>query len=221
MSDTYELRVTGHLDDRLSHSLGGLAVRRRADGTTALTGPIVDQAALHGLINRVRDLGLPLLSVQRIGVKPPKEQAMQATTKTASVFEDVRLPVQLKLAALWASFMFVYAYVDILGFYQPGVIDDILAGTVWRFDISQSWAVGSLALMIVPILMVVLSLTLPPRTNRMTNIGVASLYVVVSVGNAIGESWVYYYALVVLAEVAILAQVMRYSWKWPRTELRP
>lgn len=67
MSDTYELRVQGHLDDRWSHSLGGLAVQRQADGTTVLVGPIVDQAALHGLINRIRDLGLPLLSMKQIG----------------------------------------------------------------------------------------------------------------------------------------------------------
>jgi hypothetical protein len=67
MSDTYELRVKGHLDDRWSDWFGGLAMRRQADGTTVLTGPIVDQAELHGVINRIRDLGLPLLSVQRTG----------------------------------------------------------------------------------------------------------------------------------------------------------
>lgn len=67
MSDTYELRVQGHLDDRWSDWLGRLAVRRQDDGTTVLTGPIVDQAELHGLITRIRDLGLPLLSVQRTG----------------------------------------------------------------------------------------------------------------------------------------------------------
>ena len=66
MSDTYELRVKGHLDDRWSDWLGGLAVRRQAVGTTLLAGPVVDQAGLHGVINRIRDLGLPLLSVQRI-----------------------------------------------------------------------------------------------------------------------------------------------------------
>jgi hypothetical protein len=67
VSDTYELRVQGHLDDRWSDWLGSLAVRRQDDGTTVLTGPIVDQAGLHGVITRIRDLGLPLLSVQRIG----------------------------------------------------------------------------------------------------------------------------------------------------------
>lgn len=66
VSETYELRVQGHLDDRWSDWLGGLAVRRQADGTTVLTGPIVDQAGLHGVITRIRDLGMPLLSVQRI-----------------------------------------------------------------------------------------------------------------------------------------------------------
>ena len=67
MSDAYELRVQGHLDDRWSDWLGSLTVRRQDDGTTVLTGPIVDQAGLHGVITRIRDLGLPLLSVQRIG----------------------------------------------------------------------------------------------------------------------------------------------------------
>ena len=66
MSDTYELRVKGHLDDRWSDSLEGLAVQRQQDGTTLRVGPVVDQAALHGVIHRIRDLGLPLLSVQRI-----------------------------------------------------------------------------------------------------------------------------------------------------------
>jgi len=67
VSDAYELRVQGHLDDRWSDWLGSLTVRRQDDGTTVLTGPIVDQAGLHGVITRIRDLGLPLLSVQRIG----------------------------------------------------------------------------------------------------------------------------------------------------------
>ena len=72
MSHAYELRVQGHLDDRWSDSLGGLAVRRQADGTTVLAGSIGDHAGLHGVITRIRDLGLPLLSVQRIG--PSSEQ---------------------------------------------------------------------------------------------------------------------------------------------------
>lgn len=145
---------------------------------------------------------------------------MHATTSTARVLEETKVPVQLKLAALWTSFMFVYAYADILGFYTPGVIEDILAGTVWQFEISQTWALGAFALMVVPILMVFLSLTLPARVNRMTNIVVASLYVIISAGNSVDEPWVYYYGLVCLVEIAILALVVRYSWTWPRSQPR-
>ena len=64
MSDTYELRVQGHLDDHWSEWLGELAVQRQADGTTVLVGPVVDQAALHGVISRIRDLGVRLLDAQ-------------------------------------------------------------------------------------------------------------------------------------------------------------
>jgi hypothetical protein len=65
MTDIYELRVQGHLEDHWSGWLGGLSVQRHEDGTTVLVGPVVDQAALHGVIGRIRDLGVPLLSMRR------------------------------------------------------------------------------------------------------------------------------------------------------------
>jgi hypothetical protein len=61
--DRYEIRVQGHLDGRWSDWFDGLTVTREVDGTTVLAGPVVDQAALHGLLQRVRDTGLPLVSV--------------------------------------------------------------------------------------------------------------------------------------------------------------
>ena len=66
MNEIYEIRVQGHLADRWSEWFDGLAVERQADGTTVLTGAVVDQAALHGVIARIRDLGVPLLAVDRI-----------------------------------------------------------------------------------------------------------------------------------------------------------
>jgi hypothetical protein len=61
---TYEIRVAGHLDDHWSTMLGDLTLVRLEDGTTSLTGPIVDQAQLHGVLASVRDLGVPLLSLR-------------------------------------------------------------------------------------------------------------------------------------------------------------
>lgn len=59
----YEIRLTGHLDAHWSTWFDGLVVSHQEDGTTLITGPVVDLAALHGLIGRVRDLGMPLVSV--------------------------------------------------------------------------------------------------------------------------------------------------------------
>jgi hypothetical protein len=61
----YEIRLTGHLDARWAALFDGLALRHEADGTTVLRGQVADQAALHGLLQRVRDLGIPLVSVTR------------------------------------------------------------------------------------------------------------------------------------------------------------
>jgi hypothetical protein len=59
----YEIRLKGYLDDRWSDWFEGLTITLEEDGNTLLTGPVVDQAALHGLLKKVRDLGMPLLSV--------------------------------------------------------------------------------------------------------------------------------------------------------------
>ncbi len=62
----YEIRIEGHLDDRWADWFGGLTVTLEQEGNTLLTGPVVDQAALYGLLRKVRDLGMPLISVNRV-----------------------------------------------------------------------------------------------------------------------------------------------------------
>jgi hypothetical protein len=64
----YEIRIKGHLDDRWADWFEGLTITREENGETRLTGPVVDQAALHGLLRKVRDLAMPLLSVIRVGL---------------------------------------------------------------------------------------------------------------------------------------------------------
>jgi hypothetical protein len=59
----YEIRIKGHLDDRWALLFEGLTLTREGNGDTLLAGPVVDQAALYGLLRKVRDLGMPLISV--------------------------------------------------------------------------------------------------------------------------------------------------------------
>jgi hypothetical protein len=66
----YQIRVIGHLDGRWSEWFDGLAIANVEDGIAVLSGEIVDQAALHGVLNKVRDLSLPLISVSRVKAVP-------------------------------------------------------------------------------------------------------------------------------------------------------
>jgi hypothetical protein len=81
----YEIRLQGHLDARWGGWFDGLSLRYESDGTTTIHGPVADQAALHGLLQRVRDLGLPLVSVTRVDIDQPElpatDPANQGTGK--------------------------------------------------------------------------------------------------------------------------------------------
>jgi len=67
----YEIRLKGHLDDRWTEWFEGLTITLEEDGDTLLTGPVIDQAALHGLLKKVRDLGMPLVSVSPVESESP------------------------------------------------------------------------------------------------------------------------------------------------------
>lgn len=67
----YQVRIKGHLDSQWKDWFGGLSITLEEEGDTLLTGPVIDQAALYGLLKKVRDLGMPLLSLQRVEPDPP------------------------------------------------------------------------------------------------------------------------------------------------------
>jgi hypothetical protein len=86
----YEIRLTGHLAARWAAWFDGLTVSHEGDGTTLISGPVADQAALHGLLQRVRDLGLPLVSVTRDETDPPTTHGSGQTT-VADASPDMRV----------------------------------------------------------------------------------------------------------------------------------
>lgn len=142
--------------------------------------------------------------------------------RAQSALEDLRMPVKAKLAAAWTSFMFFYIYVDYLALYKPGFLDGLLAGTVHTFDIGPTFITLALTLMAVPILMILLSMTLPARVNRIVNLVVAALYIPVTVFNATGETWtyLYFYVISIGLELLLLGFIMRSAWAWPGRTVR-
>ncbi|SNS55618.1 hypothetical protein SAMN04488107_2999 [Geodermatophilus saharensis] len=144
---------------------------------------------------------------------------MTRSSTTAGALQEAQLPVRAKLAAAWASFVFLYIYVDYLHLYKPGSLDEILVGVVHEFDTGPTFVALALTLVAVPILMILLSTALPARVNRATNLVVAALYIPVSVYNVAGEeswSYSYFYGFSIGLEVLLLAFILRAAWTWPR-----
>ena len=131
--------------------------------------------------------------------------------------EDIR--VSMKLAALWASFMFLYIYVDYFHLYMPGSVKDILAGKIWVFDVTQVFLLTALASVTIPALMIFLSVALSAKVNRRANIIVAAVYIPYTLFNLAGEAWMHMY-FAASVEVVLLLLIIRYAWKWPRIEIR-
>jgi hypothetical protein len=151
------------------------------------------------------------------------ERPLSTTTKTTTALHDPPAPVRAKLAAAWTSLMFFVIYIDYFHLYKPGAIDQIRGGRIFEFDISGTLLTIFVVVIGIPALMVMLSMTLPARVNRATNLVVASLYIPYSVFNAAGASWdwAFFYGLSIGIEVLILAFILRSAWTWPRRTASP
>lgn len=147
---------------------------------------------------------------------------MTTTAQAPRALITSAIPVQLKIAAAWASAMFLYIYVDILNFYKPGVIDGILQGQIWRFEVSAGLLSVFLVSMSIPALMIVLSTSLPARLNRIINLVVAALFIPYTLFNAAGTTWEWagFYTISIGLEVLLLAYILRTAWAWPRAAVR-
>ena len=124
------------------------------------------------------------------------------------------IDTRLKIAALWTSLLFIFAYVDIFAFFRADILQGALAGKVAVFTVDQSFLLLTTIYVIIPSLMISLSLILPPRANRLTNIIVAAVYALTILGSCLGEVWIYYW-VGSLTEVLLLLVIIRYAWKMP------
>ena len=133
-------------------------------------------------------------------------------------FEDIKVHVRLKLFASWSSVMFFYIYGDYFELYQPGKLQEIIAGTMPFGAISQRALLGMAAVMIIPSLMPFLSLVLPAGANRWMNIVFGAVYSVIMM-LVIKGGW-HYYVLFGLIEITLSVLIIWYAWTWPKQPTR-
>lgn len=136
---------------------------------------------------------------------------------TQTALEDIKVSLKLKLAALWASLMFLIIYLDYFHLYMPGKLTDIQTGRVFVFDITQGFLLAALTLVTIPALMIFLSVALPANVNRWANISIAAVNIPLMLFNLAGEAWIHM-VFGAVVEVLLLCLIIRYAWKWPRIE---
>lgn len=115
---------------------------------------------------------------------------------------------------LWVSFMFLYIYVDYFALYMPEKIEGIMSGKIYIFDITQQFIFTALSLATIPIMMIFLSVVLPAKTNRFTNIIVAVLHIPYMLFNVAGEYWLHM-VFAAAVEVALLGLIIYHAGRWP------
>jgi hypothetical protein len=137
-----------------------------------------------------------------------------STSTTPGDFDPAKVNVRVKIAALWASMLFVFVYVDLFSTYRADFRADLDGGKVGGFTVDQTFLLATTAFVVIPSLMVFLTLVLPPRIDRMANLALSGMYALMIIGGAVGE-W-NYYLLGSAIEVVLLAELGYYAWTWPR-----
>ena len=149
--------------------------------------------------------------------KMPVSLIARDTDLMKNKLDEQTVSVRTKLAALWASFMFLYIYVDYFHLYMPGALQDILGGRVFEFAISRGFIMAGLVSVSIPALMIIGSVLLPAKICRMMSIILGAIYIPYSLFNLVGGAWphMYYGAAV---EVIILVLIIRSALNWPKAD---
>ena len=138
-------------------------------------------------------------------------------TKSIPEYADNVIDVKIKLSALWITLMLFYIYADILGFYSPGIIENVISGEIAGVQLTEGYLLIMAVWMALPSLMVILSLTLKAGINRWINLVMAVLsFVVLGVTFFVGEFSIRYTAQA-LVEAVLIVLIAWYAWTWPKS----
>jgi hypothetical protein len=201
----YEIRIKGHLDAQWVTWFEGLTITLEENGDTLLSGPVADQAVLHGLLKKVRDLGMPLVSVNQVHSK-------QGETKMNSI---KKFDPKALLSTLWIVVMINMLKADILSLNIPGAAEELAQTSVSAgASIPQLMLIGAIMGQL-GIAMIVLSRVLKYGINRWANIVVG----IVTIAYIWGGMATYpHYIFTATVETLCLLLIIGFAWKWTNPE---
>jgi hypothetical protein len=211
--ELYEIRVRGHLEARWANRFEGLTITLEENGDTLLTGPAIDQAALHGLLKKVRDLGLPLVSVNQVQFdETHQDYSKQGETKMKSI---KKIDTKVLLSTLWIVVMINMLKADILSLYIPGATDELAKTSVSTGTPIPQLMLGGAIMMEISIAMVILSRLLNYSVNRWVNIIVSIITIAFVVGGGVSYP---HYIFIATVETLCLLLIIGFAWKWTNPE---
>jgi hypothetical protein len=141
---------------------------------------------------------------------------MDLDNQTENILSDQKVPVRLKLSALWTSIMFCYVYGDLFGFFKQETVTEIASGRAGPIG-TQAGLLAAAISVAIPSLMVFLTLALKPRASRWSNIILGVLYTMI-IGITMPGAWIFYFFLGII-EAMLTLTVVWYAWNWPSQEL--
>lgn len=129
--------------------------------------------------------------------------------------ENFKVNTRIKLASLWTTLMLLYIYCDIYSMFRTGHLEEIMAGKMGPFDISQGTLAVMGALLIPPALMITVTIFTRPGIAKWASVIAGVVYTFVNIGNLVGEPWVYYWIYGVL-ELVMTIIIIIVALRWPR-----
>ena len=211
----YEIRLKGHLDARWDDRFEGLTITLE-NGDTLLSGPVADQAALHGLLKKVRDLGMPLLSVNQVTSLEPTNQSKKEKRMNSTAAPAKKIDTKVLLSTLWIVVMFNMLKADILSLNIPGAADEVARTATSSGASIPQLMLGAAVIGQLAIAMIILSRVLKYGINRWVNIIVGIVTIAYIWG---GMSSYPHYIFIASVETLCLLLIVWFAWKWRNPEV--
>lgn len=210
----YEIRVAGHLSEQWVDWFEDMTITPADNGDTLITGSVIDQSALHGLLKKVRDLGLPLVSVNQVQFQESRKNLIRNGEKmNGSEKTKEKMDTKILLSTLWIVVMVNMLMADILSLNIPGAMDE-LERTAGGTPIPLLMLGGAI-LMEVSIVMIILSRVLNYGVNRWANIITSIVTIVFVLGGAAAYP---HYIFIATVEGICLLLIFWLAWQWRNVE---